>query len=253
MTTSLPDFDDLKRLRRLGRKMSSVYKEMDLSVVKAMDGMKVSCKVGCASCCNLLVLASLPEAVAVAEYILSSVERRKLVPELSKRFWQQAEAIEQGGLRQIRVNYLKKKVPCGLLNTDNNTCMAYEARPGACRYHHVVTPPENCADPEAAVGRVDTRGVELALLSEANKVSKQTKLPLYVAPLPVVMLWAFKLLIEGRKAFEDALKDPNLGILSLDGWMQTLRADEAPEAPGAAEPPSEEKTPTPETIPEGSG
>lgn len=242
-----PDFDDLKRLRRLGRKMTSVYKELDPGVAKAMDGMKVSCKPGCASCCYLLTLATLPEAVAVAEYILSNVERRKLVPELSKRFWQQAEAIERGGLRQIRLNYLKKKVPCGLLNTENNICMAYEARPGACRYHFVVSPPENCADVEAQVARVDTRGVELALLSEANKVSKQTKLPLYVAPLPIVMLWAFKLLIEGRPAFEAALKDPNLGVLNLDGWMQTLKADEAPVVV------AEEKTPAPETIPEGSG
>lgn len=238
--------------------MTALYRELDPKVALSMEGLKPSCKAGCTGCCHLLVLISLPEAVALAEYVLQNVERRKMVPELSARFWKQAQAIEQGGIRQIRTSYFKKKVPCGFLNTETNLCMVYEARPPACRYHFAVSPPENCSpDVEADVSRVDTREAELVCLGEANKVSKQVKIPLYVAPLPIAMLWAFKLLIEGRASFDASMNDPNLGVLNLNGWMQTLRSDEAiavpPEAPSEVALPTEElKTQSPETPAGGS-
>lgn len=246
---STPDFDEMKRHRRLGRKMVSLYKEVDPLVKRGMEGLNVSCKEGCASCCYLMVLVSLPEAVAIAAHILGDVERRKQVPELSRKFWEQAKALEEGQFAQIRTQYFKKQIPCAFLDTEKKTCTVYDVRPPACRYHYVVSDPALCSpDSDANVQRVDTANTEDVCLSEANRVSKQTKLPLFVAPMPITMLWAFKLLIEGRSAFDAALRDPNLGVLNLAGWISALRLDESKPQPEALP----EKTPTPETAPGGS-
>ena len=234
------DIEDAKRLRRMGRKMVALYEKLDPAVARSTAHLPISCKAGCAGCCYLLALISLPEGVAIAEYFLEDTQRRNLIPLLMRSFYEQIQAMPSGTLtfKEIREAYFAKKVPCTFLDTETNLCTIYPVRPGACRYHLVVTDPKLCM-PEAGpqeVARANTLEADGHLFSEANRVSNQTKMPLFVAPLPVMMLWAFKLLIEGRKAFEDALKDENLGTMSLQGWTELLHVREAmappPPAPG---------------------
>jgi Fe-S-cluster containining protein len=237
---SLPDFDDLKRLRRMGRKMASLFETLDPEVAKAIEPLNVSCKTGCAGCCYLLTLVSLPEAVSIAEYFLSDKERRNLIPLLMRSFWEQVQHIPPGNFKAIRQAYFQKKVPCTFLDEETKLCTIYPVRPGACRFHFVVSDPVLC-QPERgiqSVGHVNTLGVEAQVLSEANRVSNQTKMPLFIAPLPVVMLWAFKLLIEGRAAFDAALKEEN-GVMGLNVWMEMLHGDEAPPAVTTPETPAQ--------------
>lgn len=226
---STPDFDELKKLRRMGRKMTALYETLDVSVAKAVEPLNVSCKVGCAGCCYQLTLVTLPEGVAIAEYFLSDTQRRNLIPLLMRSFYEQVQQIQPGHYKEIRQAYFQKKVPCTFLDEDSKLCTIYPVRPSTCRYHLVVSDPALC-QPEAGiqpVGRVNTLAVEHQVLSEANRVSNQTKVPLFIAPLPVVMLWAFKLLIEGRSAFDAALKEEN-GALGLNVWMEMLHAEPAP-------------------------
>lgn len=223
------NIDDAKRLRRMGRKMTALYDVIDPALKKATEGMSITCKAGCAGCCYLLALVSLPEAIAIAEHFLSDTQRRQLIPLLMRSFFEQAQAIPPGPFKTIRESYFAKKVPCTFLDTETKLCTIYSVRPSACRYHFVVTDPVLC-QPESGnqeVARINTVEADARVLSEANRVSNQTKIPLFVAPLPVAMLWAFKLLIEGREAFELALKDDTLGALSLKGWTELLHADES--------------------------
>lgn len=219
-----PDIDDLKRLRRMGRRMMSVYAELDPVVAQRAAPLKPTCKVGCAGCCYLLPLVSMPEAVAIAEHFLSDAHRRQLIPALMRSFWEQAEKIDASDPKTMRQTYFQKKVPCTFLDTKTNLCTIYNVRPSACRYHMVASDPALCQPEagEATVSLIDSHDADAVVLSEANRVSNQTKVPLYVAPLPVMMLWAFKLLIEGRKEFERAMTDPELGMMNLDGWTGFL-------------------------------
>jgi Fe-S-cluster containining protein len=231
------DVDDLKKLRRMGRKMTSLYETLDPAVAKMTEGVTLSCKAGCAGCCYLLTLVSLPEAVAIAEYFLADVQRRNLIPLLMRSFWEQTQAIPTGEFETIRRSYFEKRIPCTFLDEETKLCTIYPVRPSACRYHFVVSEPALC-QPESGqqtVGRVSTLQATVQVLSEANRASSQAKVPLSIAPLPVVMLWAFKLLIEGRAAFESALKDENLGTMSLDGWTERHE----PEATQPQDPTSE--------------
>ncbi len=224
-----PDFDELKRFRRMGRKMTAFYSTADVAMANGTKEMKISCKVGCAGCCHLLTLISLPEGVAIAEHFLADVTRRTLIPLLMQSFFGQLKHLDGESYANIRDTYFRKKVPCSFLDTTTNRCTIYSVRPSACRYHMVVSDPAAC-HPDSGdqmVQRVDSLALDTAALSEAIKVSNQTKIPLYVAPMPVVMLWAFKLLIEGREGFENALKDPNLGAMDLNGWIARLRESES--------------------------
>jgi Fe-S-cluster containining protein len=220
------DADELKRSRRLGRKMKSVYAELDVVFARATDGMKLTCtSSGCAGCCYQLVLITLPEGVAIAEYLLSDAQRQSKIPGLMHSFFRQLQQVEPS--KSIRQDYFRKKVACSFLD-EANCCTIYSVRPGACRYHAVVSDKALCASVEdVMVSKVDVRSLDVVLVSEASRVSKQLKLPLFVAPLPAVVPWALKLLIEGRAAFDAALEDSELGGLNLLGWVECLRADES--------------------------
>jgi Fe-S-cluster containining protein len=250
MTQQL-DIDDLKKVRRMGRKMTALYEVLDPAVAKSTAHLTISCKPGCAGCCYLLALISLPEGVAIAEYFLEDTQRRNLIPLLMRSFYEQVQSMPSGSFKsftEVREQYFEKKVACTFLDTETKLCTIYPVRPGACRYHMVVSDPKLC-QPEAGVqevARPDTREAEARMLSEANRVSNQAKVPLYVAPLPVVMLWAFKLLIEGRKAFEEALKDESLGAMGLHVWMDLLHAhQQARQVPPPPPPVTPGETPAP--------
>lgn len=233
LPTKAPDLADLKRLRRMGRKMLSVFEELDPKVAKSMEGMNVSCKSACAGCCYQLILVSLPEAVAVAEYFLQDVQRRQLIPLLMRSFWEQLQTLPSADtVMEARQKYFAKKIPCTFLALDTKLCTIYDVRPAACRYHYVVSDPVLCSPEQGLkeVGMVNTRAAGNQVLSAANKVSGQTKIGFYVAPMPVAMLWAFKLLIEGRESFETALKETDLGPMDLSHWQARFN----PQGTGAA-------------------
>lgn len=216
-----PDFEDLKRLRRMGRRMLAVYADVDPQVEKAASNLKISCKAGCSGCCYLMAMTTLPEAVAIAEYFLEDIQRRQSIPLLMRSLFAQIEQMPSGMISEVRQKYFEKKVPCTFLDTETNLCTIYSVRPSACRWHLVVSDPKLC-QPEAGlqtVARVDTKQADVKAMGEALRVSNQVKMPFHVAPLPVMMMWAFKLLIEGREAFNEALKDAGSDALSLNFWM----------------------------------
>jgi Fe-S-cluster containining protein len=228
VTNPSPTIDELRRFRRLGRKTKALYVQLDAQATVQTEGIKLSCKAGCAHCCHLLLLVTLPEAIAIAEYFLADSQRRTLIPTLSRQFFEQVQKIPLGVSEDIRTEYFKSKTPCAFLDTTSNLCSVYEVRPTACRYHWVISDPDLCSpDKTSQVQKLDTLTTDVRALQEALKSSKQAKLPLFIAPLPVMMLWAFKLLVEGRSAFDRDLNSPaqELGSLNLLGWRELLERE----------------------------
>jgi Fe-S-cluster containining protein len=217
--------DDEKQLKRLGRRTLQVYRELDPIAQKTATTMKATCSKGCAHCCYLLSLISLPEAVAIAERLLTRPEWQTQYSHLLRILYEHVNVLANPDLSGA--SYFAAKIPCVFLGTDK-TCRIYDVRPTSCRYHYVISDPKHCSpDAEDLDKRasIDSLPYTLKVLEDNLHVSKQVGIPMAVAPMQVMVLWALKLLSEGRKAFNAALEDQTLGALGLSYWMARLTED----------------------------
>ena len=123
-------------------------------------GRKVSCREGCSACCYHPVPITPVEARMLAEWIEGQSEDRRA--ELRERFQRTAAKLEDAGiarsvrdlsgrvvagaLHEMGLKYFALGVPCPFL--ENDRCCAYEVRPLRCREYMVVSPAENCREPE---------------------------------------------------------------------------------------------------------
>lgn len=124
-------------------------------------GRAISCRIGCAACCRMLVPLSAPEAFALRDYVeqLPTDQRTLLLNRLSdtkdriKRagLWDRLNDVAEASnpitdeeLDPINRSYYALRMPCPYL--ENELCSIYEARPAACRELLVTSPAELCQD-----------------------------------------------------------------------------------------------------------
>jgi Fe-S-cluster containining protein len=212
-----------KTAKQLGRRMLSVYRALDPKFEELAAKENVTCKKGCASCCYLQIYITLPEAVALAEKLSEDpVRMQKVISDCYEQL---------NKLNPDNALHFKQMLPCVLLNEADKTCSVYDARPTACRHHYVVSPAENCSplSENTEIVRLNTEKADAFVLSEALRVLQQHQMPALIAPIPVALLWAFRLLAEGEMKFIDALKDKEqLGVLDIRRWTsQALAAVQA--------------------------
>jgi Fe-S-cluster containining protein len=212
-----------KQSRRLGRRTLQVYQETDPIAQAAAKKMGATCSEGCAHCCYLLTTVTIPEAVAIAEHLLTDLSWQAQLSTLVKKLYDQLNELADPNI--TKASYFDKKIPCIFLR--DNKCGIYKIRPTACRYHYVVSDPKNCAHgaENTETARIDLVALEARAWSEGQRVSRQVGIPMTAAPLQVSLMWALKLLAEGREAFEKATKDQSLGVMSLGYWLQLMVTD----------------------------
>jgi Fe-S-cluster containining protein len=169
-------------------------------------GNAISCRMGCAACCRMLVPLSPPEAFALQEYVEQLPQDRQTVLrrniEQSKatlaahgildRLQAVADAttpIPDDELEPINRAYYALRHPCPFL--DQEICSIYEARPAACRELLVTSPAQLCdnlAENPVQPLSVPVRiGTVLGLLwaSIAGKTPR-------LIPLPLAFDWAHR-------------------------------------------------------------
>ncbi len=185
--------------RRLGEEM------LKLEELRAREaGRSISCRMGCAACCRMLVPLSPPEAFALREYIeqLPTDRRNALAQHMtdtkstlqSHGLLDQLRAVADADtaipdeeLDPINRAYYALRLPCPFL--ENEICSIYEARPAACRELLVTSPAELCNDlvgnPVAPIPVSVRIGTVLGLLWSAL-----TERPPRLIPLPLALDWA---------------------------------------------------------------
>ena len=142
--------------RRLGEEA------MQLEERHAKDtGQSISCRMGCAACCRMMVPVSPPEAFALRDYVeqLPGDQRDRIFTRLAEtknvlqkqgllnRLHDVANAskpIPDEELDPVNRAYYALRLPCPFL--ENELCSIYEARPAACRELLVTSPAELCSD-----------------------------------------------------------------------------------------------------------
>lgn len=153
---------DARRARRAGKHVLQLYREFAQPVADAAARMGVTCKEGCAHCCMLPATATVPEMVPVVEYLTGRCDWNRRRPALEReltRHLQEFSTINVLDPRE-RTDFFGRQLPCAFLK--DQRCEIYAVRPTVCRYHMVVSPPENCAHGAAdpTVARVDLRKIE---------------------------------------------------------------------------------------------
>ena len=185
--------------RRLGEEMLKLEELRSRAA-----GRSVSCRMGCAACCRMLVPLSPPEAFALREYVEQLPEDRQAA--LRQKIAESKATLASHGLLDrlqdvadtttpipdeqldpINRAYYALRHPCPFL--DNEICSIYEARPAACRELLVTSPAKLCDDlVENAVVPISVSvrvGTVLGLLWGAV-----TNSPPRLIPLPLALDWA---------------------------------------------------------------
>lgn len=185
--------------RRLGEDM------LKLEEARVREqGEPVSCQMGCAACCRMLVPLSPPEAFALRDYVAGlPAERqdriRSRIDEIDQRLIshglasslreiaETVEAIPDEELDPVNRAYYALRLPCPFL--ENEICSIYEARPAACRELLVTSPASFCDDMvnnQVVPVPVGVRiGTVLGLLWSTIKSE-----PPRLIPLPMALEWA---------------------------------------------------------------
>lgn len=173
--------EDKKKVSDL---VQEIYSALDETLDDVSKKAKVTCKVGCAHCCELLAMMTFSEAILIAEKLLEKPDWKDIAQKLKV----QAEKACFDGISEVA--YFEKRVRCSFLS-DNNTCAIYEIRPACCRYHVVISEPSLCSfenrKSERAV--IDLRQLESVVWDFSARVCKDIGLPPFVsAPIPVMAL-----------------------------------------------------------------
>ncbi len=91
-------------------------------------GGQVHCAPGCHGCCDMPVMASLPEALVVAEQLTEA--EWDAVTRHARKVWDNAH--DSGGERYAE-NHRQRVGFCPLLDRESGACRHYEVRPTRCR------------------------------------------------------------------------------------------------------------------------
>jgi len=116
--------------------------------------MKPTCTMGCAFCCYFPIIINEMEAKLMKKAIesLPAERKDKIRSHLNEYYKQYAEQIELIATldfesdESFKLKYINKQLPCVMLNTKTNQCMAYEIRPIPCRTYMNYADPKVCSD-----------------------------------------------------------------------------------------------------------
>jgi Fe-S-cluster containining protein len=153
---------DERRARRAGKVVLQLYREHAPYVAQAAERMGVTCKEGCSHCCKLPATATVPEMVLVVDYLTKRCDWPKRKPLLERELARQLTEFAAVDVldEKARIAFFRRQLPCAFLKDDR--CEIYEVRPTVCRYHMVVSSPDNCVHgPKAKpIALVDLRKIE---------------------------------------------------------------------------------------------
>lgn len=196
--------------RRLGEEAGQLEVQQAIAA-----GQTISCRMGCAACCRMLVPLSAPEAFALREYVeqLPTDRRTRLLTRLNdtkdrlkrENLWDQLHDVAEASrpmpddeLDPINRAYYALRIPCPYL--EDEMCSIYEARPAACRELLVTSPAELCQD--LVQNPVTPLPVSMRIGSILGLVwGTLTSSPPRLIPLPMALEWAVRHEEESRQTW----------------------------------------------------
>ena len=193
-------------MRRLGEQAQALEEQKAIAA-----GRAISCKLGCAACCRMLVPVSAPEAFALKDMIAkmpagrrqatvtkvaaarARLERAGLLGRLTE-IAETGRQLSDEEMEPINRDYYALRMPCPFL--ENEVCSIYEDRPAACRELLVTSPAEFCQD--MVKNPVRPLPVPVRMSTVLGLLwSELSGGPARLIPLPVALEWAKRHAPEG--------------------------------------------------------
>lgn len=177
--------------------MRELYAKLDVAMADSLrrSGLVPSCRSGCDGCCYLLALIGYCEALPIAEVLLERPAWRPTAKALARH-------AQLCGPEITKEEWFLRAVPCPLLGEDR-LCTVYDVRPAPCRYHFVVTPPENCCPgaADSSTARVNTsEALSYVWREDIDLHRRRPELgPACAAPIGLVVLVAMVAAARGAK------------------------------------------------------
>lgn len=181
--------------------LSSTVADMGARITANL-GRQVSCSKGCGVCCRQLVPLSPPEAIMLAELVISMT--KDIRTRIQNRFATTVRQLEHSGLLEklarlqdssslsdedmqaLTKEYFLQQIPCPFL--ENECCSIYEFRPSRCREYLVISPPKHCHDPYTQ--RIDRLPVSIRLSEALSRMwAEATQTPPQLIPLILALKW----------------------------------------------------------------
>jgi Fe-S-cluster containining protein len=182
--------------------LSSTVADMGARITANL-GRQVSCSKGCGACCRQLVPLSPPEAIMIAELVISMPKEFRT--RIQNRFNSAVRQVERSGLLEklaglqdssslshkdkhtLTKEYFLQHIPCPFL--ENECCGIYESRPSICREYLVISHPKYCRDPY--ITRIDRLPVSIRLSEALSRMWAQaTHTPPQLIPLILALKWS---------------------------------------------------------------
>ena len=216
--------------RHLGEEMLRLEEQQS-----RRNGHSISCRMGCAACCRMLVPLSPPEAFSLLDYVEQLPEERRAALEqkleaskaalaghgILDRLHAVAHAdapMSDEQLEPINRAYYALRHPCPFL--EEEMCSIYEARPAACRELLVTSPAQLCND--MAENRVEPIPVAVRIGTVLGLLwSALSGGPPRLIPLPLALDWAR----QHRKAADRQWVGSHLVDRMLDGVWRILNQE----------------------------
>lgn len=116
--------------------------------------MKPTCRMGCAFCCYFPIIVNEMEAKLMKKAIERFPEERRAAIEGHVESYyrkhgkkvDELTAVDPEEDPDFKRTYITGQLPCVMLNTETNQCLAYEIRPIPCRTYMNYADPQVCSE-----------------------------------------------------------------------------------------------------------
>ena len=164
-------FDKAREPERMATAVVTLHRRVDEAMAATIEGHKLAlaCAPGCSHCCHLRVQVQPYEAFHLAAWLRRHFGAARIATITSALRANAQRTRELGEEARKRTN-----LRCALLG-DDGRCIAYEARPAACRRCHSLAL-QPCADFHANPSRDDIEsGMHEALSHNADVIMTQAR------------------------------------------------------------------------------
>lgn len=126
----------------------------EMAAMEATADLQPTCQMGCAFCCYFPIVITKMEADLIKQAINQMPADRKAfiqrhIADYYHQYQDQVDSqrnLDIAGDPEAKLSYKRANLPCVLLNTETNACLAYEFRPLPCRTYVNYTDPKVCEE-----------------------------------------------------------------------------------------------------------